>query len=469
MLKETIFREYDIRGIVGTEILIEEIYYLTLALIIYFLKRNPRFKKVVIGMDGRLHSLSIKREMQRAFCDAGIDVIFIGVCASPVLYYAVHTLDVDAGLMITASHNPAEYNGIKICCGKESVWGAEIRHIKELYFSRAEPQKRTNGKYGEYTIIPDYIQFLKKQFTSLIGMQLSLVIDCGNGAAGTVMPQLIKQMEWDNVILLYSEVDGTYPHHEADPVKEENMADVKHVLHTTEAVMGIGFDGDCDRMAAMTKEGFLVPGDQLLALFAKSFLKENPQSVIVADIKSSGVILDLIKKWNGKAILSPSGHAIIKDTMAKNGAALGGELSCHFFFADRYFGFDDAFYALLRLCELLDKKRQSLEELLTIIPHVYSSPEYRILYNESDREQILYELITLFKNRSNAEIITIDGIRAQMPYGWGLVRASNTQPLLCLRFESSTIQGLADIKKDFMIVLKDYLNPLDKKRIELGS
>jgi phosphomannomutase / phosphoglucomutase len=464
MLKETIFREYDIRGIVGTEIVVSEIYNLSCALIVYFFKRNPLFKRIVIGMDGRLHSPAIKQEMQRALCDAGVDVIFIGVCASPVLYYAVHTLSVDAGLMITASHNPAEYNGIKICFGKESVWGAEIRHIKDLYFSGVKPSFTHNGAYEERDIIPSYVDFLKQQFVHLLDMDLSLIIDCGNGSAGTVMPQLCASMRWPNVRLLYPEVDGTYPNHEADPVKEENMADVKQLLQKTDAVLGIGFDGDCDRMAAMTKEGFLVPGDQLLALFAQPVLEMYPGAVIVSDIKSSSVTLGLISEWGGNPILSPSGHAIIKDVMTQNNALLAGELSCHFFFADRYFGYDDAFYALLRLCELIYRKK-TLEQLLTAIPHAFSSPEYRVAYDESLRESIIAHLIASFKIRSDLHLITLDGVRASAAYGWGLVRVSNTQPLLCLRFESKTVEGLAQIKKDFMLILEQYLNPLDVKRI----
>lgn len=464
MLKETIFREYDIRGIVDTELLIDEIYSLTCAIIAYFLQRNPACKKIVVGMDGRLHSPAIKKEMVRALSDSGMDVTFIGVCSSPTLYYAVHTLHLDAGLMITASHNPAEYNGIKICLGKSSVWGAEIKNIQSLYNANTKSSFTYDGMITEHDIIPDYITYLKGRFPQLIGMTLPLIIDCGNGSAGTVMPFLCNIMKWNNVTLLYPEVDGSYPHHEADPTKEKNMIDVKNALQKTNAVLGVGFDGDCDRMGVMTKEGFLVPGDQLLALFAQPVIHDNPGCTIISDIKSSSAVLELLTRWGAKPILSPCGHAIIKENMHNHNALLGGELSCHFFFADRYFGFDDAFYALLRLLELLSDGK-TIEQLLSIIPTMHSSPEYRVAYDETLKQQIINNLINAFKARSDVTLVTIDGVRAQTPYGWGLVRASNTESVLCLRFESKTQEGLAHIKNDFILLLEQYLNPLDKERI----
>jgi phosphomannomutase/phosphoglucomutase len=465
MLKEIIFREYDIRGIVGTELLISEVYALTCAIVAYFKTLQPHCTNVVIGMDGRTHSHDIKAEMARALQDCGMNVTFIGVCASPTLYYAVHTLKVDAGLMITASHNPGEYNGIKICLGKGSVWGPGIQNIKKLYLQGIKPEATHRGSYHDVAIVDDYIAYLKKQFSHLVGMPLAAVVDCGNGSGGTVMPALCTAMEWKHVQLLHVEVDGTYPNHEADPVKEENMRDIKHALATTDAVVGIGLDGDCDRMGAMTKKGFLVPGDQLLALFAQDVIKHHPRCTIVSDIKGSGAVLDLLASWGAHAVLSPSGHAIIKDTMNRNHALLGGELSCHFFFADRYFGYDDAFYALLRLFELLVSTRKALATLLTIIPHVYSSPEYRIAYNEALRTVIIDKIKKELRKRSDITTIDIDGVRATAPYGWGIVRPSNTQPVLCLRFESSTPEGLMKIKQDFMTLLDEYIEKSDKDYI----
>lgn len=468
MLKEAIFREYDIRGIVGTELIIEEMYHLTYAIISYILKKHPKTSTIIIGMDGRLHSLAIKDEICKALSDLGMHVTFIGICASPVLYFAVHTLKADVGLMITASHNPQEYNGIKICLGNGSVWGAAIQEIKSLYFSLGKKTHRSlpkNGTYREVPVTQSYIAFMTNHFSSLIGMDLAIVVDCGNGTGGTVMPALIEAMKWPHVQLLYPEVDGRYPNHEADPVKEANMADVKKLVTTFDLQLGIGLDGDCDRMAAMTKKGTLVPGDRLLALFARSILYRHPNASIIADIKSSQTVLDLIRAWNGNPILSPSGHAIIKDCMHRHQALLGGELSCHFFFADRYFGYDDAFYALLRLLEVIHTNKQSLDDMLTCIPTSYSSPEYRIPYDEKLRNSIIKKVKAEFDKRTDMTLITIDGVRATTSYGWGIVRPSNTQPVLCLRFESSSLKGLNHIKNDFIAILEAYIQDSDKKAI----
>jgi phosphomannomutase/phosphoglucomutase len=266
----------------------------------------------------------------------------------------------------------------------------------------------------------------------------------------------METMKWPNVQLLFAEVDGSYPNHEADPVKEKNMQDVKHVLTTTDIQVGMGLDGDCDRMAAMTKEGFLVPGDQLLAVFAQPIVREHPGAAVVFDIKSSGGLIELLERWGAKPCLSPSGHAIIKDRMKQEQALLGGELSCHFYFHDRYFGYDDGVYAILRLFELLVTTGKRLEELLEIFPKKVTSPEYRIFCPDEKKHGVVQAVTKIFAQRSDVDTITIDGVRATMDYGWGIIRVSNTQPAICLRFESDTPQGLQQVKNDFMQVLAPY-------------
>jgi len=483
-MHDSIFREYDIRGKIGTEFIIEDVYKLTQAIATYFLRENPNTKTIAIGMDGRLTSPAIKEQVCAALHDAGLNTIFIGVCPSPVLYFALHTLPVDAGLMITASHNPQEYNGIKISLGKKSVWGKQIQEIREIYRSlsaeafsegRIEGNERSNGSTrlttsgdmrgtgSEHLLIPEYITWLHDHFGSLRGLKTSFVVDCGNGAAGTVLPALIKKMQWQNVVLLYPEVDGTYPNHDADPVVAKNMADVKKILATTSAQVGMGLDGDCDRMAAMTKDGFLVPGDQLLAVFAQQVLQKHPHAAIVFDVKSSQGLIELLQKWGAKPCISPAGHAIIKDTMERNHALLGGELSCHFFFHDRYFGYDDGIYALMRLLEIITSSGKSLQELIAVFPKKFSTAEIRLACAEEQKQMIINALKHYFSQRADADIVTIDGIRVTMPYGWGIVRASNTQPVLSMRFESETEQGLADIKQDFIDLLSQYF---DRKTLQ---
>ena len=289
-------------------------------------------------------------------------------------------------------------------------------------------------------------------------MPLSVVIDCGNGAGGSVIPGLIERMRWPNIKQLYCEVDGTYPHHEADPVKEKNMADVKKILQETDIQLGIGLDGDADRMVPMTKKGFLVPGDQMLALFAQRILAQYPGSSIVFDIKSSSGLAELIKQWGGVPHRSPTGHAIVKDYMRQYHALVGGELSCHFFFEDDYFGYDDGIYAMLRLFALLQDTHKTLDELLTVFPKKYSTPEIRIECPDDRKHAVVQAVREYFRKRNDVSLLEIDGARVDTDYGWGIVRVSNTQPALSMRFEANTAEGLAQIKEEFIGALKPFFD-----------
>ncbi len=455
LMPPVIFREYDIRGKVETEFFIDQMYDVGRALAYFFKQRNPHIKTIAIGMDGRIHSPQIKDELVKAMQDSGIDVLFIGLCHSPALYFATHTLPVDAGLMVTASHNPKEYNGIKINLGIQSIWGSDIKELYTLYKDGKRIDAPVRGSYAEHDILPSYVDWLVEHFKHLKDMKLSAVIDCGNGAGGTVIPSLIDKMGWQNVLVLYPEVDGTYPHHEADPVKLENMQDVKRVMQQGNVAVGIGLDGDADRMAPMTKKGRLVSGDLLLGLFAQDVIKHHPGAAIVFDIKSSAALLDYATQLGAQPITSPSGHSIVKQEMQQHNALLGGELSCHFFFNDRYFGYDDGVYAMLRLFELLEDG-QDLDELLAVYPSMHTSPEFRIACNEDKKQLIVQTVTDIFAQKDNAQLVTIDGVRATMPYGWGLLRASNTQPVLSLRFESHTQDGLGRIKEDFIKALAPF-------------
>lgn len=466
-MQDTVFREYDIRGVVNGELAIEQVYDLARALAFYFVKQNPKMKTVAVGMDGRLHSAAIKKQLCRGFLDSGLDVIFIGVCTSPALYFALHAnlygKSVDAGVMITASHNPKEYNGLKICLGTQSVWGKEIAVIRDLFkagahIDLAKSKNNKRGAYKEESIIEPYVSWLVDNFKHLKDMKLSALIDCGNGAAGTVLPQLIQKFNWPNVKLLFAEVDGNYPNHEADPTVSENMADLKKELAKGDFDLGIGLDGDCDRMAPMTKDGFLVPGDQLLAVFAKQLIEKHPGMVVVFDVKASSGLIDLLKQLGVRPYMSKTGHALVKMNMKREGALLGGELSCHFVFSDRYFGYDDGIYAMVRLFEILMRTGKSLRELLAIFPDKVSSPEIRMTCKEEDKSKIVQAVKLFFSDRSDAECITIDGVRAHLPYGWGIVRASNTQPKISMRLEADTQENLQRVKEDFYVALQPYFD-----------
>jgi phosphomannomutase/phosphoglucomutase len=452
-----IFREYDIRGIVGSELMLEQVYELGQAIACFFKEKTPTLKSVAIGMDGRLHSPEIKNALVAAFQDSGCDVFFVGVCPTPVVYFMHHVFSYDAALMITASHNPATYNGLKICLDKKSVWGGDILTIRSYYQRRASIQAVLRGSYQEIDGIKHYVDYLVAHFSHLKGLQLRVLIDCGNAVGGLVLPHLIQALQWPYVELLYPELDGTYPHHEADPVVEKNMADVKKLLaNRAELELGLGLDGDCDRMAAMTKGGYLIPGDKLLTLLSKPILEQYPGAVIIGDIKTSAGALAILKQWGAQPSLSATGHSIIKAEMIKQGALLAGELSCHFCFKDRYFGYDDGIYAALRLFELLHTTGQPLDTLLSCFPTLYTSPEIRITCAEALKKQIVTAVTNYFAQQKHVQLITLDGVRVTFDHGWGLLRASNTQPALSARFESDSSKGLSMIQEDFMKALQPY-------------
>lgn len=466
-MNDIIFREYDIRGVVGKDLMLDQAYDLGKAIVTYLAEQNPQEKTFVIGRDGRTHSLELTECIQNAALDLGFDVIDVGLVPTPALYFAVHHLKLPCALEVTASHNPKEYNGIKMWY----VWGEKIQAIKNILRTKNFlPLAQQRGSIKKYDILSDYLAYLKNQFAQLQGLSLNVVIDCGNGPAGLIYPRLVEMMDWKDVTILFPEVDGNFPNHEADPTVPENMQDVARELAThDDRVFGIGLDGDCDRMSPMTKKGFLVPGDKLLALFAQTMLLKNPGATVICDIKSSSSLMELLNKWHARPILCPSGHSLIKVAMEAEQALLAGELSCHFFFKDRYFGFDDGIYASLRLFELLVQQDRSLEELLAVFPHRESSPEIRLICKtEEEKREIVASVKETFSSRTDMETITIDGIRAQAAYGWGLIRSSNTQPAISMRFESSTPEGLARVKYDFYQALQPYFDEQTlKEKIEL--
>jgi phosphomannomutase/phosphoglucomutase len=359
--------------------------------------------------------------------------------------------------MITASHNGKEYNGIKMCLNKESVWGQQIQAIKAIYHKKVSPHHAPRrGAYSESPMVHIYVAWLAEQFDHLKNMSLSAVVDCGNGAAGAVMPLLCKTMGWDNVLLLYSDIDGNYPHHDADPTKEENMRDVATVLLSTDIQVGIGLDGDADRMAPMTKAGELVLGDKMLALFAQSIVVDQPDLSVVYDIKCSSGLPEALQAMGVTPYVSPTGHSIIKKNMKIRTSALAGELSCHFFFADRYFGYDDGVYAMLRLFDILQKADKPLDELLAIFPRKVSTSEIRFACAESQQELVMEKVHEYFTRIAGAHIMTLDGIRVELYNGWGILRPSNTQPVLCARFEADTQENLMRIKELFIQGLENF-------------
>jgi phosphomannomutase/phosphoglucomutase len=383
----------------------------------------------------------------------GFDVIDLGTVPSPATYYAVKYFNNPAAVMITASHNPKEYNGIKVW----GAWGIQIQEIKQIFQSKVFHQNTTKqiGTVTGFNIIEKYLEYLTSNFSHLKNLDIKAIIDCGNGAAGTVIPELIKRMNWTGVKVIFEAVDGTFPNHEADPTVAQNMTFLANMLKTSDFEFGMGLDGDCDRMCPMTKSGDLVGGDKLLAIFSKPILKQFPGASVVFDIKSSNSLIESIIQDGGIPIISASGHSIIKEAITKHNAKLAGELSCHFFFNDRYFGYDDGIYAILRLVEIIVQSGKTLDVLENSLPKKQNTPEIKIkCASEADKTKIVDMVKTVFAAKKDIQSITIDGIRAQMSYGWGLLRASNTQPDICLRFESDSKDGLEMVKNDFYLALK---------------
>lgn len=457
-MKDTVFREYDIRGTVGKDFILSDVYKLGCAIAYYFLQQNPNVKTIALGMDARVHSKQIKKDLCKAFIESGLDVQFVGICPSPAVYFAAHVRDVDASVMITASHNPKDDNGIKLMLGIHSLSGNEIRMIRDIFKAGKQVVSEKKGDIYTNEIITDYVESLVNEFKALQTFNVPFVIDCGNGAAGAVVPLLIEKMGWKNVQLLYPELDGTFPNHEANPVSIKNMQDVRSCLQNTHAEFGIGFDGDADRMAAMTKSGELLIGDKMLAIFAKPILQKIPGAGIVFNVVTSNGLIELLSLWGAKQHMSPVGHSLIEAEMITTGSVLGGETSGHFFFKDRHFGYDDGIYAMMRLIEVLHQTDKTLDELVVEFPVKQTSPEYRIACSEELKDSVMGYVATVFENMNDCDCITIDGIRAQFKHGWILIRKSNTQPVLSVRCEAGTVEDLLQLKKQIVAVLKKYID-----------
>lgn len=447
------FRHYDIRGKIGQDIYIHEMYRLGRAIAEYILQKNPQAKTVIIGRDGRTHSPEIQKNIAQAFFDVGFTVHDTGICPTPVVYFAAQVHAYDSALMITASHNGPEYNGLKVCLGTDSIWGSELQKIKELYMHIVESgfsQTRVmhaRAAYVRVAVQQEYTDFMAREFADLKNFDKPIIADCGNGAVGAILRDVVQAVGLRNVTILCEEVDGTYPNHSANPVEIENMQHViKHVC-TSQAFMAVGFDGDGDRMAAVAPDGQLISGDVLLALFAQDILQEHAGGTIIYDGKCSLIVADTIIKCAGVPVRSPSGHSIIKSTMKKHDALFGGELSCHFFFADSYFGFDDGIYAFLRLLRLVHKRDKNLSELVQQFPRTYSTPEIRIFCDDTHKHLIMYHVQEYLKRQDCYTLSFEDGVRLENDLSWGLIRVSNTQPALCIRCESLTLAGLQDMKK----------------------
>lgn len=442
-MEEAIFREYDIRGIYREQISEEFAYLLGKAFVSLISKENGSFtKKISIGMDSRLSSKTLKEALARGITECGLDVVDLGLCPTPLQYYSIYSLDIDHGIMVTGSHNPPEFNGFKITLGKETIYGERIRQLKTIIEKQDFIDLNREGSLEYYDIINDYVNFMTKNFPSLEG--LKIVIDSGNGTAGVVAPKIFRNLGAE-VIELFSEPDGNFPNHHPDPVILENLQRLIETVKYSKAQFGIGYDGDADRLGVVDDRGEVVWGDRLILLFAMDILKKYPGAKIIGEVKCSRIMYEEIEKMGGIPIMWKTGHSLIKSKMKEENALLAGEMSGHIFFRDRYFGFDDAIYASLRLSQIIKEAGDpySLSRMLSKFKTTCITPEIRIYCPDERKFLIIEKLKSLF---NSFDCCTIDGIRINFPSGWALVRASNTQPALVLRFEADSEEELKKIK-----------------------
>ena len=441
-IPQHVFREYDVRGLTATELTPGFAEALGRGFGRYLLERDPAAQAIVLGRDHRTSSPELARGFARGVREQGIDVIAIGVVPTPLTYFAANTLPVDGLCMITGSHNPPEYNGFKVGIGKSTMAGPEVQALKKHVLAQPGPQKR-RGREAEYDIITPYLHFVT-QTLGKSARKLKVVVDPGNGTGAIIAPRLLRALGHE-IIELFCDLDGTFPNHHPDPTVAENLKDLQEKVRTEDADLGVAFDGDSDRLGAVDEKGEILWGDQLLLLFARDVLEDHPGATIVSEVKCSQTLYDDIEKRGGRAIMWKAGHSLIKAKMKEEGALLAGEMSGHLFFRHRYYGFDDGIYSAARLLELVARKDVPFSQLLGDVPRTFSSPEIRKDFPDDKKFAAVEKAKE--KLRKHGRTIEVDGVRVIVPGGWGLIRASNTQPLLVLRYESESEAGLRELQK----------------------
>ncbi|MCF8024645.1 MAG: phosphomannomutase/phosphoglucomutase [Desulfobacteraceae bacterium] len=437
-MNPAIFREYDIRGIADKDITDKEVYTLAKAIGTYM--RQEGCTKLALGYDCRLTSERYAETLMQGLAETGCEILNIGMCPTPVLYFSIRHLNTDGGVMVTASHNPPEYNGFKICLGTDSVHGDQLQKIREI----AEKGEFAEGpaNISDADAVAPYFNYIKNNIT--IDRPVRVGIDAGNGTAGVVAVSLLKSLGCE-VHDIYCEPDGRFPNHEADPTVICNLEDLIALVREKNLDVGIGYDGDGDRIGIVDHNGKVIYGDQLMIIFAREILSRKPGSVFISEVKCSKTMYDDIEKRGGQAIMWKTGHSLIKEKMKQEQAALAGEMSGHMFFADRYFGFDDAIYSSCRLLEILSATGSTIDNLLEGVPDTHSTPEIRVECPDEVKFRVVEKARKILSKKY--EVIDIDGVRIVFEDGWGLVRASNTQPALVMRFEALSPARREEIRK----------------------
>ncbi len=454
-MNSVIFREYDIRGVFEKDF-DEDFAELLGRAYITHLRRELKIENptIAIGHDARLSGPAIAARLAKGVRISGGNVVQLGLVTSPISYFATFTLPNLAGaLMVTGSHNPPEYNGFKVSVGKTTIFGDQIKNLEEIILSGNFTEGQ--GTEESVDIFPSYVARYREEFGKI--PKIPVVLDCGNGAAGCVVRRLYESMGLEPKIL-FEEPDGRFPNHHPDPTVRENLDDLIHEVKRTGARVGIGFDGDADRIGVVDDQGQMIYGDELLALCGRSILERSPGQKIIGDVKCSDRVFTYIEKYGGKPIMWKTGHSLVKEKIKIEKAPFGGELSGHIFFADRNYGYDDALYAGLRVVEILAKTGKTISELLADLPKSFNTPEIRIDTTEEKKHAIVQRLKSEFSSSaSDYKVNLIDGIRVSFQNGWALARASNTQPVLVLRFEANSEKNLASIRQKFETIINPML------------
>jgi phosphomannomutase / phosphoglucomutase len=434
MLKPTIFREYDIRGVAETDLASPGIESLGRGLGTYIQRHSG--KRVNVGRDVRLSSTRLRDALVSGLMATGCEVTDIGVVPTPVLYYSAQYLNADGAVMITGSHNPAEYNGFKTMCGERTLHGESIQAVREL-IERGDFLSGAGGKHGCDMVTP-YVDEIAAQFSAL-PRRVKLVADAGNGCAGPVIHRILQKINVD-AEEMYFEMDGRFPNHHPDPTVPDNLADLSKAVRARGADLGIAFDGDSDRIGAVDEHGDVIYGDMLLLIYGREILTRKPGATFIGEVKCSQVMYDELNRLGGRAIMYKTGHSLIKAKMKQEHAELAGEMSGHMFFGDRYRGYDDALYAACRLIEIVARSGKPLSAQLEGLPKMVSTPEIRVDCADEIKFDVVARVAAEFQKTH--KVVDIDGARVLFDHGWGLVRASNTQPVLVMRFEAETADDL---------------------------
>ena len=437
-----IFREYDIRGIVGKDLTPASVTSIGKAIGTYIRRGNG--KNMILGRDVRSSSVEFRNILSQALNSTGCNVIDIGMVPTPVLYFALHHFNADGGVMITGSHNPPEFNGFKISQGFHSLYGEKVQELKGLI--EVNDFEVGTGTTQQQPVLAEYMEKICSVLE--ISRKIKVVVDGGNGCFGIVGPDLLKKLG-QTPIELFSEPDGTFPNHHPDPTVSEHLTDLIEKVRLENAELGIGFDGDADRIGVVDEKGNILWGDQLLTIFARDILSRNSGATIVGEVKCSQNLFKDIEKKGGIPIMAAAGHSLIKNKMRETGALLAGEMSGHICFADNYYGFDDAIFAACRVLQIVAQSNTKVSEMLADLPETAYTPEIRIDCPDDQKFKIVRELTEIF--REKYEVIDIDGVRVNFDDGWALIRASNTQPILVLRLEAGTKERL----KELVAIIKE--------------